>query len=37
MKHPIQPIEKDEAGHLRFKQNAIVRQWLGCLEYTRTT
>ena len=28
MKHPIQPIEKDEAGHLRFKQNAIVRHLL---------
>lgn len=24
MKHPIQPLEKDANGVLRFKQNAIV-------------
>ena len=24
MKHPIQPLEKDEKGILRFKKNAIV-------------
>jgi len=24
-KHPIQPLEKDDQGTLRFKQNAIVR------------
>lgn len=27
-KHPIQPIEKDEQGVLRFKQNSIVRYLL---------
>lgn len=28
MKHPIQPLEKDEHGTLRFKANAIVRYLL---------
>lgn len=28
MKHPIQPIYRDEAGSLRFKQNAIVQHLL---------
>jgi len=28
MKHPIQPLEKDEHGTLRFKQNNIVRHLL---------
>lgn len=27
-KHPIQPVEKDDDGFLRFKQNAIVRYLL---------
>ncbi len=27
MKHPIQPLETDEAGTLRFKENKIIR-WL---------
>ena len=28
MKHPIQPLEKDSDGTLRFKRNAIVRHLL---------
>lgn len=28
MKHPIQPLEKDEHGTLRFKENKIVRYLL---------
>ena len=28
MKHPIQPLEKDKSGVLRFKENAIVRHLL---------
>jgi hypothetical protein len=28
MKHPIQPLAKDEYGTLRFKENAIVRYLL---------
>ena len=28
MKHPMQPLETDEHGVLRFKQNAIVRYLL---------
>lgn len=28
MKHPIQPLERDERGVLRFKANAIVRYLL---------
>jgi len=28
MKHPIQPLELDEEGKIRFKQNAIVRYLL---------
>ena len=28
MRHPIQPLEKDNDGVLRFKQNAIVRYLL---------
>ena len=28
MKHPIQPLEKDQQGTLRFKENAIVRYLL---------
>lgn len=27
-KHPIQPLEKDEHGTMRFKENAIVRHLL---------
>lgn len=29
MKHPIQPLETDDRGVLRFKDNAIVRHLLG--------
>ena len=25
MKHPVQPLEKDKQGILRFKENRIVR------------
>jgi hypothetical protein len=28
MKHPMQPIDRDESGTLRFKPNAIVRYLL---------
>ncbi len=28
MKHPMQPIEKDENGVIRFKENKIVRYLL---------
>lgn len=28
MKHPIQPVEKDESGIARFKSNSIVRHLL---------
>ena len=28
MKHPLQPLEKDKSGVLRFKENAIVRHLL---------
>jgi len=44
-KHPIQPLEKDETGVLRFKANAIVRHLLdnggidlnqiACMEFSR--